>query len=111
MANGYKHPPVMNIRAHLAYMEALAELLLGMEGRNDKQNIDAAILFRRAFGLACPDTADPHDYLVALHRQRYRSRLVKPEHIGYSGKWLVERGYSLEHDKVFAPVKLKGPAP
>jgi len=98
-ANG---KPVINLMAHAQYQGELATLLVGMEGRNDKQNIDAAIAFRRRWGLPTPDGVDPELFLVGLHRQRYHSRLVKPEHVGYSGKWLYERGYSLEHDQVFA---------
>lgn len=101
MANGNR-ASVTNLKAHAAYQEALARLLAGMEGQSEKDSIDAAIAFRRSYGLSCPD-CDPVLYLVGLHRQRYRSRLVTPELRGYSAKWLHERGFSLELDQVFAP--------
>src|SRR5262245_53072976 len=99
MNNGQR---AMNVMAHAQYQRELAALLLGMEGRTDQQNIDATIAFRRKWDMPVSDRVDPNLYLVGLHRQRYRSRLVKPEHVGYSGKWLVERGYSLDPDEVFA---------
>lgn len=102
---------ILNLAAHAAYQKELAELLAGMEARLDWDNIGAAIKFRRKWGLPINEDDDPALYLVGLHRQRFRSRLVPPELRGYSGKWLVERGFSLETDKVFAVEKPKGGKP
>lgn len=104
MANGTVLP---NIVAHARYQQALTRLLVGMEGQSESDTIDACIKFRREWNLPCPDGAERMLYLVGLHRQRFRSRLVAPELRGYSGKWLYERGYSLEHDQVFAPRQVK----
>jgi hypothetical protein len=99
MANGM---PVMNLIGHAQYMRELTALLVGMEGQSEADSISAAIMFRRRWRLLCPDDADPFDYLVGLHRQRFKNERIAPELRGYSGKWLHERGYSLDRDKVFA---------
>lgn len=101
--NGFR---AANLIAHAQYQLDLTKLLVGMEGQSEAATIDACIAFRRRWRLACPEV-DRDWYLVGLHRQRYRSRLVDPAQRGYSGKWLYERGYSLEHDQVFASAVAK----
>lgn len=90
---------VANLRAHAQFQSELGELMSDL-GADDKEALDKIIAFRRRWGLPTPDI-EPEIYLAGFHRERFHSRLAEPSHRGYSGKWLFERGYSLDKDHVY----------
>lgn len=107
MSNGA--PTAANLMAHLTYREALTRCMRAIvrmppePALPDKLAIDKIISFRRAFGMPCPDTGDPMDYLIGMHRARLRWGRLTPEEQNYSAHWLIRQGYSTEVDTVFAP--------
>jgi hypothetical protein len=87
---------------HLAYREELTRLLKSLRTRSDAAVVDAAIKFRRAHNLPCPD-CDKSFYLVGLHRAALRWKGLTPAEQNWSAHWLIRNGYSTTRDEVFAP--------
>jgi hypothetical protein len=102
--NGYPGAPTL--MRHLAYREAVTRVMRAIVTRPampDKMAIDKIISFRRLWGMPVPNTGDPRDYLVAMHRARLRWPLLTVEEQNWSAHWLIRQGYSTDVDTVFAP--------
>lgn len=101
MSNGVPSPAqLMN---HLSYRESVTRVMRAIAHVPDKEAIDKIISFRRLWHMPVPDTGDPRDYLIGMHRARLRWPLLDPHEQNWSAHWLIRQGYSCDVDKVFAP--------
>lgn len=105
MSNGVSS--ASQLMAHLSYQESVTRLMRSISSVPEKDAIDKIISFRRLWRMPCPDTGDPRDYLIALHRARLRWPAMDMHEQNWSAHWLLRQGYSTDVDTVFVPT----PAP
>jgi len=103
MSNQNGHPSAPKLMLHLSYRESVTRCMRSIAHVPDRLAIDRIISFRRGWGMPCPDTGDPRDYLIAMHRARLRWPLLTPEEQTWSAHWLIRQGYSTAVDEVFTP--------